>query len=109
MILLLNKFIYSSGKKTQIQKISFQDPTDPVVISAIKFNDKICKSIMITKNEKLLYILMEDGNLRRIYLESFKLDECFKIAPVCNLYLSSVISSNFNGSIIFYQEINRIF
>ena len=104
MVLSLGNCLYAAGRQNQIQKFSIKDPTQLELTSQIKFNDRVCKSMLITKNKQLLYLVMESGNIRRIHLQSFELDKDFIITPVFNLFLSSVISSNFDGSILLYQQ-----
>ena len=104
IVLSLDNFLYAAGRENQLQRFSLEDPKNPELTSKIKFNDNVCKSMIITKNKQFLYLIMNNDEIRRIHLVSFALDTDFLISSVFNLFLSSVVSSNFEGSILLYQQ-----
>lgn len=107
MVLTADDILYAcGGGEKQIQKFSIENPPQPCFIKHIKFSSQVCKSMIISKNKEMLYVLTENSEMRRIKLDCFELDIKFKIESVYNLYLSSMISCNLKNSIIYYKQSN---
>lgn len=108
MVIVFDDLLYLAGKTHILSKFSLKNSKTPILTNTIHntgFNEAenvICKSMAISKNGKTLFLLLNSSKVIMVNLESFQFIQNFVIKSVYNLFLSSMICTDSNGSMLLY-------